>query len=385
MQLAQQIADWLENRWVTPAYSGWVLGGLALCFFGAAINTMAGWLYVLSGVSFALLGMAAVLPARSLFGLNVRRKPLQPVSAGDQLTIELQIENQTSQPKTLLQVQDLLPFVLGQPVQTPVEIIPPHESYQWVYYHPTQRRGVYRWHTVQLRTATPLGLFWCHRRREVPATAIVYPTVLPLTTCPLVDEMRQKDSAQFYSQDQRFQTATEGLTRSIRPYRLGDPTRLIHWRTSARYGELRVRELEVIRGGQEIIICLDSAGTWQPDDFEQAVIAAASLYFYAHRQQLNVKLWTGGSGLVQGDRVVLEALAATEAGEEPSDSDPPKCPSIWLSQNPLSRSALPTGSRWVLWPTVSSPQPEMLGNRDFLGLLLQSDRPLQLQLQQTLK
>ena len=33
------------------------------CFFGAAINTMAGWLYVISGVSFALLAVAAVLPA----------------------------------------------------------------------------------------------------------------------------------------------------------------------------------------------------------------------------------------------------------------------------------------------------------------------------------
>ena len=384
MPITNRIAEWLENRWVAPAYSGWVLGGLALCFLGAAINTMAGWLYVLSGVSFALLGMAAVLPARSLLGLDVHRQLIQPVSAGDQLTIELELENQTTQPKTLLQVQDLLPFVLGQPVQTPIEIIPPHESYRWVYYYPTQRRGVYRWQTVQLRTATPLGLFWCRRRRDATATAIVYPTVLPLKRCPLVDEMRQKDSAQFYSQDQRFQTATEGLTRSLRPYRVGDPTRLIHWRSSARYGELRVRELEVITGGQEIVICLDSAATWQPDDFEQAVIAAASLYFYAHQQQLNVKLWTGGTGLVQGERVVLEALAATEAGEELSASDPPRSPLIWLSQNPLSLSTLASGSRWVLWPEVSSPQPEILVNRDFLGLLIQTDQPLQLQLQKPL-
>lgn len=385
MGIVNRLTNWLETNWVAPAYSGWVLGGLALCFFGAAINTMAGWLYVLSGVSFALLGMAAVLPARSLLGIDVRRHPIQPVSAGDQLSIELQIENQTSQPKTLLQVQDLLPFVLGQPVQTPVEIIPPHESYRWVYYHPTDRRGVYRWQTVQLRTATPLGLFWCRRRREVPGTAIVYPTVLPLTTCPLVDEMGQEDSAQFYSQNRRFQAATAGLTRSLRPYRLGDPTRLIHWRTSARYGELRVRELEVITEGKEIVICLDSAGTWQPNDFEQAVIAAASLYFYAHRQQLNVKLWTAGTGLVQGERVVLEALAATNAGEEPSASEPPRFPLIWLTQNPLSLNALPTGSRWVLWLTVSSRAPEMLVNRDYLGLAIQTEQPLQLQLQKPLK
>jgi uncharacterized protein (DUF58 family) len=387
MHSTNRVAEWLENRAVAPAYSGWVLAAVALCFFGAAINTMGGWLYVLSGISFALLGMAAVLSARALLGLDVRRHLIQPVSAGDQLIVKLELENQTTQPKTLLQVQDLLPFVLGQSVQAPIEIIPPHQSYQWIYYYPTQRRGVYRWQTVQLRTATPLGLFWCRRRCDVPATAIVYPTVLPLSSCPLVDEMRQKDTAQFYNlHTQRFQTATEGLTRSLRPYRLGDPTRLIHWRTSARYGELRVRELEVMTGGQEIVICLDSAGTWQPHDFEQAVIAAASLYFYAHQQHLNVKLWTSGTGLVQGERVVLEALAATEAGEELSASAPLKYPLIWLSQNPLSLSTLPSGSRWVMWlSSVSSPQPEILVNRDYPGLVIQAEQQLQLQLQKSLR
>ncbi len=382
MGINQQIADWLESRWVTPAYSGWLLGGIALCFFGAAINTMAGWLYVLSGVSFALLGLAAVLPARVLLGLNIRRHSIEPVSVGDELTIELQIENQTTQAKTLLQVQDLLPFVLGQPVQTPIETIAPKDSYKWVYYYPTQRRGVYRWHNVQLRTATPLGLFWCRRHHHVPAKAIVYPTVLPLTICPLVDELGQKDTAQVYSQ-QRFQSAIEGLTRSLRPYRMGDPTRLIHWRTSARYGELQVRELEVITGGQEIIICLDT-GTWQSDNFEQAVIAAASLYFYAQRQQLNVKLWTALTGLVQGDRVVLETLAATEPGEA-SANNLPTNPLLWLSQNPISLSTLPSGSRWVLWSHVSSFEPKTLVNQNYPGFLIQTKQPLQLQLQQPLR
>jgi len=385
MGINERIANWLESHWVTPAYSGWVLGGIALCFFGAAVNTMAGWLYVLSGLSCALLGMAAVLPARSLLGFNIRRHPIQSVSAGDQLTIELQIENQTTQPKTLLQVRDLLPFVLGQPVQMPIEIIPPQDTYRWVYYHPTQHRGVYRWQTVQFRTAAPLGLFWCSRRRDVPATAIVYPTVLPLKICPLVDEMGQEDSAQFYSQDRRFQIATAGLTRSLRPYRTGDPTRLIHWRTSARYGELRVRELEVITEGQEIVICLDSAATWQSENFEQAVIAAASLYFYAQRQHLNVKLWTALTGLVQGDCLVLEALAATQSGEEPTANTLPNFPLIWLSQNPVSLNALPTGSRWILWPPVSLSQPETLVNRNYPGFVIQTEQPLQLQLQQPLR
>ena len=66
MNLMNRINEWLETHWVTPAYAGCLLTGIALCFFGAASNTMAGWLYVISGLIFGLLVVAAVLPARSL-------------------------------------------------------------------------------------------------------------------------------------------------------------------------------------------------------------------------------------------------------------------------------------------------------------------------------
>ena len=84
--------DWLENHWATPAYGGWLLATLALCFFGAATNTMAGWLYVLSGLIFALLAIAAVIPVRSLLLLGLERLPIEPVSAGQDLTVVLTVK-----------------------------------------------------------------------------------------------------------------------------------------------------------------------------------------------------------------------------------------------------------------------------------------------------
>lgn len=381
MNIFNRIADWLETRACTPAYAGWLLGAIAVCFIAAAVNTMVGWLYALGGITFALLGIAAVLPVRSLRNLTVRRHPILPVTAGDKLTVEIEIENSTNQPKTLLQIQDVLPYVLGKPVQTAIENIPPYSTHNWVYEQPTERRGIYRWHAVQVRTAAPVGLFWCRRSREVPATAIVYPTVLPLSHCPIVDEIGREDSAQFSSRDRQSQAATVGLTKALRPYRIGDPTRLIHWRTSARYGELKVRELEVFTSGQEIIICLDSAAIWPTEDFEQAVIAAASMYFYACRQQLNVKLWTASTGLLQGNRVVLETLAATRAGEEGSAGATPNLPLIWLTQNPGSLNSLPTGSRWMLWPQALPDESAKLVNQYSSGLVIKTEQPLQLQLQ----
>ena len=384
MNIGHKIADWLENRAVAPAYAGWLLSGMTVFFFGSATNTMSGWLYALSGGSLALLAVAAVLPGKSLRSLEVRRRTIEPVSAGDRITVELEIENRAREPKTLLQVVDILPFVLGEPIGRPIEVIDPNSIYRDTYYLEVRQRGVYRWQEVNLRTAAPLGLFWCRRSRPVKAVAVVYPQVLPLSTCPLIDRIGQEDSPQFYNRS-RSQTATEGLTRNLRPYRHGDPTRLIHWRTSARYGELRVRELEVAAGGQEIIIALDSAAAWQPEEFERAVTVAASLYFYASKRLLNVKLWTAATGLVSGNRVVLETLAAVNAGEDAVENRP-KLPIIWLTQNSATLSTLSLGSRWVLWPLATAETGEkMLVKHELPGLEIRSDRSLELQLQNPLE
>lgn len=384
MKIITPTIHWLQTRACAPAYSGWVLAGIAICFFGAGVNTMAGWLYAISGISFALLVVSAVLPSRSLVGLTVKRRPIQPVSAGDELAVELEIHNQTQQPVNLLQVEDILPFVLGKSVQKAIETIPPKDHYRWVYYQPTQRRGVYRWQTVELVSGAPLGLFWCRRQRESAATAIVYPSVIPMTYCPLVDEMGQEESYTSHLRGKPQQTETSGLVRSLRPYRLGDPIRLIHWRTSARYGELRVRELEIVTSGQEIIIALDSAGKWEAENFEQAVIAAASLYFYAQRQNMQVQLWTAFTGLVKGERIVQEALAATTTQED-ATTPAPEYPLIWLTENPLSLSSLPSGSRWILWDNTSSTGEPIVINRDYPGITVQSEQPLQPQLQKSLR
>jgi uncharacterized protein (DUF58 family) len=384
MKIITPTINWLQTRACAPAYSGWVLAGIAICFFGAGVNTMAGWLYAISGISFALLTVSAILPPRSLVGLTVKRRPIQPVSAGDELAVEIEIHNSTQQAVNLLQVEDILPFVLGKPVQKSIETIPAKDHYRWVYYQPTQRRGVYRWQTVELVSGAPLGLFWCRRQRQSAATAIVYPSVIPMTYCPLVDEIGQEESYTSHLKGRPQQTETTGLVRSLRPYRLGDPIRLIHWRTSARYGELRVKELEIVTSGQEIIIALDTTSKWQAENFEQAVIAAASLYFYAQRQNMQVQLWTAFTGLVKGDLTVQEALAATTPQED-ANTSPPEYPLIWLTENSLSLSSLPIGSRWVLWDNTSSPAESVIVNQDYPGIAVQTEQPLQPQLQKSLR
>jgi uncharacterized protein (DUF58 family) len=379
MKVLNRITTWLEHHWVNPAYSGWLISGLALFFFGAATNTMAGWLYVISGVMIAIVAVAIFLPVQTLRGLKLRRLPIAPVSVGDSLVLELMVENSTLQPKTLLQLQDSLPAPF-LPIRTAVEGIAPQDRFHWLAELPTQQRGVYHWQAVHLRTAAPLGLFWRRQTLHLPAKAVVYPIVLRLTQCPLIDNIGQENQQQLSSPAQ-VRLATEGVTRTLRPYRWGDSTRLIHWRSSARYGELRVRELETYRVGQEVVIGLDSADFWEPDCFEQAVVAAASLYFYALHHQLRVGLWTADTDLIHGDQLVLETLAGVQP-QEMRRADLPRFPLLWLTQSAKSLAGLPAGSRWFLW---QASQPEVGygdGLSDNPGLPIQPDQPLQPQLQQ---
>jgi len=377
----RRLAAWLETHWVMPAFSGSLLLVLAVFFLAAASNTMVGWLYVISGVSFSLCAIAAWLPWRSLKSLQVRRLPIEPVAAGEDLTVTLEVVNTGRSPQTLLLVRDMLPAGLGKSQATVVEWIPPRHSDRWQYTYTTQRRGVYRWQEVQVKTATPLGLFWCCRSRSAQAVAVVYPPILPLKRCPLLDEMGTEDQPQRHQYERRSYSHTStGTTRTLRPYRWGDPIRLVHWRSSARYGELRVRELETFTSGQETVVCLDTqSDRWQAEDFEQAVIAAASLYFYARRRQMGIGLWTAATGMVRSDRAVLETLAATDFAQPQNNHHVlPSLPVIWLSANPHSLATLPTGSRWLLWLSVPMDTPVHL---DLPGKQMTPETSLEKQLQ----
>ena len=280
-KLSVRLSQWLEKKWAAPSYGGWVLIIIGLCFFGAATNTMAGWLYVLSGIMFALLIVSAFLSRKALQKIKIRRYHIAPVSVGEELTLELDLHNLTNKPLNLIQITDLIPsFLCNKPQAKPIEFIPPRQKYSLNYSFTPKQRGVYQWNNIQLRTGTPFGLFWCSRIQKHKAKAIVYPQVLPLKRCPLIEQIGQDDSTRLQSQ-RLYQKANEGVTRALRQYRQGDPTRLIHWKSSAKFGELQVRELEIVTGGEEVIICLDTTSSWHPEDFESAVYyCRISLYLW---------------------------------------------------------------------------------------------------------
>ncbi|NEQ45790.1 MAG: hypothetical protein F6K00_20510 [Leptolyngbya sp. SIOISBB] len=188
-RLLQWLLRWLETHWVAPAYAGGVLLGLAIAFLGAAVNSMAGWLYAMSGVMLAIALINIWASPRSLRSLQIHRQAIRPISVGETLAAEIVIDNPTARPQVLLQIRDQLPTLLGPPPETAIATLAPYQQHLWQYVLTPTRRGIYHWDTVMLRTAAPFGLFWCQRPRLAATHATVYPQILPLTHCPLIDQM----------------------------------------------------------------------------------------------------------------------------------------------------------------------------------------------------
>ena len=375
-----RIFDWLETHWATPAYGGWVLIGIGLSFFGAATNTMAGWLYVLSGILSALLGLNFINAIGNIKHLKISRSSIKPAHAEDEIIIETVISNPTKKSKILIELLEKLPARLGkvdrftiediasnppqrihqqkspysrnQETHFPIEIIPRYGEIKITAFVKTNNRGIYFWDQFKFKSAAPFGLFSCIRPQKITSKATIYPQILPLNTCPLIDEIG-KEEVKRKRTSRRYQNATEGITKSIRNYRYGDPIRLIHWRSSARFGELQVRELETVTGGEDILLCLDNSCQWDSHLFEEAVKSIASIYFYASRKQLPINVWIGNLGVVHGRQVILETLAGVDY-DRPMTAKIPDNPIIWVTQNSQSVSALPEGSRYLLFSPYSS-------------------------------
>jgi uncharacterized protein (DUF58 family) len=327
-----------ETKLPKPTFATVVLMALTLFFFAAATNTLSGWLYVISGLSLGLMLLAAVLPSWELRGIQVQREIPLPVSVGEDLHLAVTV--QASGTRQLIELVDTLPLSLVE--EQPSTVLETFTgTHRWSYTVTPKRRGLHHGQDITLRTAAPLGLFSRKKILAAPTEIVIYPRVLALRRCPLLDQIG--------SQGQAFETGrtwrdhpSEGLTKSARPYRWGDPIKNVHWRTSARLGSLYTRELEQSKNEEAIVLVLDNrpenwAKDSQEERFEQAVEAMAALFFYGQRLGLNIAVSTGEGVILQQEQAVLRALAEVtlKQGDAPDFAKlTEKATLLWLTGNP---------------------------------------------------
>jgi uncharacterized protein (DUF58 family) len=177
---------------------------------------------------------------------------------------------------------------------------------------PTTRRGVVPVGPLRVVRRDPLGLAAAARSHGPSATVWVHPRVHPLTAVP---------GGAARSLDGIVDRVPHGTITfdSLREYVVGDELRRVHWRTSARVGELMVRE-QLDTSLPRLVVVLDDRRDAHPDPetFESACEAAASVLTAATREDVPVTLLLvagAGAGAPAGHPLDRLAEAALGAGD----------------------------------------------------------------------
>ncbi len=123
--------------------------------------------------------------------------------------------------------------------------------------HRAERRGLFQVVRVEVRVTAPLGILAAHQVHSVPLPVAVEvaPVPLAITWSPAPAPV----AGQLVSAS--VGAPSGDVVRSVRPYQQGDPAHLVHWASTARTGDLVVRELEPpVPVGQAIVVDLRDLG-----------------------------------------------------------------------------------------------------------------------------
>lgn len=175
---------------------------------------------------------------------------------------------------------------------------------------PTARRGVVRVGPVVSRRGDPLGLLGRTVTWTEPETIHVHPRTVRL---PLLESGRLRDLEGDASGD----IADSGLSfHALREYVPGDDRRSVHWRATARLGNLMVRQYDDLRRTRVAVgLALDETEYASSTEFELAVSAFASIGVGAIRGGTLDAVFTGAAGLGRpGEERLLDAAATLTRG-----------------------------------------------------------------------
>ncbi|HVS72673.1 MAG TPA: DUF58 domain-containing protein [Phycisphaerae bacterium] len=242
----------------------------------SAINSSSNILYIILGVLAGMIVVSMALTWVGLRGLAVVRSLPDHAIAGEPAEIEYRVANRKYLwPTFALHVAEAGLDRTFSPAAFFVHI-PARSTAQSFARLVAPRRGLLTLSGVELRSSFPLGLQV--RYREIPAAGqmVVYPRVGTLNRKVAVAYREAVESGTMTSNRRGGNDEFYGL----REYRPGDNIRAIHWRSTARTGELMVRELTANAPPQLIVVL--NARTWREmeggrEQVERAIELAATI------------------------------------------------------------------------------------------------------------
>jgi uncharacterized protein (DUF58 family) len=292
--------------------------GLLAVVAGLALGERA--LLSIGIAALALPLLATLTTSRARYRIRCVRHVTPPrVPAGRPAVVTLRVENVSRLPTGLLLAEDGLPYPLGSRPRFVLERIEPGGWRELNYPVQSEARGRYTIGPLQIRVADAFGLVELTRSFAATSTLVVTPPVIPLPAIPLSGNWRGEGGGRARTAD------TAGEDDVIpRTYRDGDELRRVHWRSTARHGELMVRREEQ-RWRNRAVLLLDNRarahrGTGPGSSYEFAVTAVASAGVHLARGGIDGHLLTAdGPATAPGsfEDALLDSLAVVKPSRQP--------------------------------------------------------------------
>jgi uncharacterized protein (DUF58 family) len=307
-------------RVLTPRAIGFAAAGLALYLAGRLTGTSE--LYMLA-VAALLLPVGGFLIVRwGSYRLACTRS-LRPVrtSVGGRIAVTARLHNLGRLETGVLLLEDRIPYQLGPPARFVVPGIGGDDRELLKYDLNAGARGRYTIGPMLVRLSDPFGLAQVTSELAGTAEVVVHPRVESLAPPSLGGELASASTTRvrhLFSQGDEFYTT--------RDYRDGDDLRKVHWRSSAKRGQLMIRQEE--RPWQaRALLALDlrraaHRGQGGQASFERLISIAASIAVRLGASGYELALMTDDGQQVRPATVGDQATAVLDflASVEPSRS-----------------------------------------------------------------
>ncbi len=248
---------------------------LAVLVVVAAFSTGLPFLFYLVYLGVLVIGGSYVITRLALVNLEAGYGVSQTYGhVGDQLRVTYTLRNSGLLPKPWLEVHN--PTNLPGGLAGRALSMGSRAERTWQVRLPLTSRGAYRIEPLNVRAGDPFGFFEVNATVGQPVSLIVYPRLERLAFWRLPSAMVEGSQA---LPERTLQTTP--LATTVRPWAPGDSFNRIHWKTTARQGDIQVKEFELEQTADAwIFLDLDEGvhvGDGDDSTLEVAVRAAAAI------------------------------------------------------------------------------------------------------------
>jgi uncharacterized protein (DUF58 family) len=314
--------------WIKPALSGLTTRGRSFLAAGVAAAFCSALLgqpdLMRIGILLIVLPLgSALVLARTRFRLALTRTVTPArVVAGSQSGVRLELENLTRLGTRVLLAEERVPYALGAPPRFVLDRLPGGRAAAVTYAVRSELRGRYEIGPLRLRLADAFGMCELTRSFTSSDPLIVVPRTWPLTSARAGGMWAGSGESVV-----RTAAASGEDDVSTREYRYGDDLRRVHWKSTARRGEMMVRTDEQPRQMRATIL-FDARrsghrGEGPASSIEWGISAAASVGVHLAGNRYGVRLlhddrpseWTPVEGN-DSAAMLLDDLAVLTPGDD---------------------------------------------------------------------